>query len=156
MPLDYDLIPLFPPLLVATSMVILTVLIYFFGLTVLLYILRRLGNRLHRRRDVTGQGLTIIFIVLSLFFIHGVQIWVYAGVYVLLGLFQQFEAALYFSTTTFSTLGFGDVTIDSHWRLVSAIEGINGFILIGWSTAFFVSLTNQIKLLEADLEQKPL
>ena len=31
------------------------------------------------------------------------------------------------------------------WRLVSAIEGINGIILIGWSTAFFVTLIARMR-----------
>jgi hypothetical protein len=148
------IIPLFPPLIVATAMVVLTVTIHFIGLAVLMHLLRLFGQRLHKRHDVVGQGLTIIFVVLSLFFIHGIEIWAYAGTYLGLNVFDSFEAALYFSTTTFSTLGLGDVTIDSHWRLVSAIEGINGFLLIGWSTAFFVSVIGQIRLLEADLERK--
>jgi len=29
------------------------------------------------------------------------------------------------------------------WQLVAAIEGINGIILLGWSTAFFVSIGNR-------------
>jgi hypothetical protein len=31
------------------------------------------------------------------------------------------------------------------WRLVSAIEGINGIIFIGWSTAFFVTLMGRLR-----------
>jgi hypothetical protein len=33
------------------------------------------------------------------------------------------------------------------WRLVSAIEGINGIILIGWSTAFFVTVIARLRRL---------
>ena len=35
-------------------------------------------------------------------------------------------------------VGYSDAAMAEQWRLVSAIEGINGIILIGWSTAFFV------------------
>ncbi len=31
------------------------------------------------------------------------------------------------------------------WRILGAIEGVNGVILLGWSTAFFVSVVSQIR-----------
>ncbi|MCY7280550.1 MAG: hypothetical protein LH610_06570 [Sphingomonas bacterium] len=37
-------------------------------------------------------------------------------------------------------------------RLVGAIEGANGIILLGWSTAFFFSVVDGMKLLERELE----
>ena len=30
------------------------------------------------------------------------------------------------------------------WRLVGALEGLIGFLLIGWSTAFFVTDMNRL------------
>ena len=33
----------------------------------------------------------------------------------------------------------GGDALDPEWRLVAAIEGVNGIILLGWSTAFFVT-----------------
>jgi hypothetical protein len=30
------------------------------------------------------------------------------------------------------------------WRLVSAIEGMNGVLLLGWSTAFFVTVVARL------------
>jgi hypothetical protein len=37
--------------------------------------------------------------------------------------------------------------------MIAAIEGVNGFLLIGWSTAFLVSVTAKMGLLEARLTQ---
>jgi Ion channel len=36
---------------------------------------------------------------------------------------------------TFSTLGFGDITLAKHWRLLSSFEAANGMLMFGWSTA---------------------
>ena len=36
---------------------------------------------------------------------------------------------------TFTTLGFGDITLDENWRLVSSFEAANGLLMFGWSTA---------------------
>jgi len=64
--------------------------------------------------------------------------------------FSSFSEALYFSFVTFTTLGYGDITLSSNWRLLSGIEAINGIMLIGWSTAMMYSLIQQInKALES-------
>ena len=54
----------------------------------------------------------------------------------------------YFSTSTYSTVGYGDVVMSHRWRVLGAIEGVNGIILLGWSTAFFVSLVRRLGALE--------
>ena len=69
--------------------------------------------------------------------------------------FGTFEQALYFSTVSFSTLGFGDLTLGVNWRVLGAIEAVNGLVLIAWSTAFLMNVTNRLRLLEHEwLEPK--
>ncbi|PCH76662.1 MAG: hypothetical protein COB98_05600 [Flavobacteriaceae bacterium] len=58
--------------------------------------------------------------------------------------FHTFSEALYFSLVTFTTLGYGDITMSSPWRLLAGIEAINGIMLIGWSTAMMYSLIQKI------------
>lgn len=137
-------------LCVATAMVALTVAVHFFGLLALLFFLRRRGERFRARDSVLGQGALVLFVVFGIFALHSVEIWLYAALYLLVGAAGDFETALYFSTVTFSSLGFGDVLLSRAWRLVSAIEGVNGLILIGWSTAFLLSLMARLKSLEHD------
>jgi len=50
----------------------------------------------------------------------------------------------YYSVVTFTTLGYGDLTISSEWRMLSGFEAINGIMLIGWSTALMYSLIQRI------------
>ena len=57
----------------------------------------------------------------------------------LLDVVGDFDTALYFSTVTFSTIGYGDIVPAHGWRLFSALEGIDGFLLIGWSTAYLIT-----------------
>jgi hypothetical protein len=52
--------------------------------------------------------------------------------------------AVYFSTITYATIGFSDAELAPPWRLVAAIEGINGILLLGWSTAFFVAVVARL------------
>lgn len=57
------------------------------------------------------------------------------------GELKDFEEALYFSAITFATIGYGDVTLGGKWRLVSALEGVNGILLFGWTTAFLFKVS---------------
>jgi voltage-gated potassium channel Kch len=138
----------------SSLMVAATVTIHFFGLLTLLYLLRRHGGRYLASETVAGQGALIMTVIFGLFAIHTVEIWLYASAYSLLGAAADFETALYFSTVTFASLGYGDIVLSRDWRLFGAIEAANGVILFAWSTAFLLSVMARLKALEHDwLEQ---
>lgn len=86
----------------------------------------------------------LIITVLGVFLGHIIQIWLWAFLYLLIGAEPDFEQALYFSTTTFTTVGFGDVVLDKQWRLLSSFQAANGFILFGWSTAFIFEIMSKL------------
>lgn len=137
---------------VAACMVALTFAIHFAGLVGLTALLRRRGRHFRDRDTTIGQGIGILVIVFSLFALHSAEIWLYAFAYMLLGELQHVETALYFSTSTFTTVGFGDVILSHKWRMLGVAESMNGFLLISWSTAFLVSLTARVRAFEATIE----
>lgn len=145
---------MFANLALATLMVSLTVAIHLGGLLVLLWVLRDRAHRMRAHESRLVQLGVILFVVLGLVAIHSVEIWLYGAAYWAIGAVSDFETALYFSTVTFTTLGYGDVVLDSKWRLFGAIEGGNGLILFGWSTAFLLSVTSRLRLLEHDWLEK--
>ena len=49
-----------------------------------------------------------------------------------------------------ASVGYGDVLMPHPWRILGAIEGATGIIMLGWSTAFLVSLLTQLNLLRHD------
>jgi hypothetical protein len=86
-----------------------------------------------------------LIVILGLFALHGIEIWLYAFLYIAIGAIDGLREAIYFSTITYGAIGYDDAAMAESWRLVSAIEGINGIILIGWSTAFFVTLVARMR-----------
>ncbi len=54
--------------------------------------------------------------------------------------FSRIEDALYFTTITFTTVGYGDIVLPPEWRLLSSSTAINGMIIFGWSTAFIFEI----------------
>ena len=134
-------------LAVSTLMVIVTVIFHGGGLTVLGRMLR--GEvQVERSHHIPGLSpRTMAFtlaLVMALFVLHGVEIWLYAFLYEVLGAVENLETAVYFSTISYAGIGFDDRYIDPDWRLVAAIEGINGLLLLGWSTAFFVTIVARL------------
>ncbi|MBW4331928.1 potassium channel family protein [Stakelama sp. CBK3Z-3] len=134
-------------LAIATAMVLLTVAIHGAGIIVLVRLMRleaaeeRAGHVVH----ASWRGFAVtLALVLGLFLLHGLEIWLYAALYELGGALGGLEHAVYFSTITYATIGYDDQGLDIAWRLVAAIEGINGIILLGWSTAFFVTVVSRL------------
>ncbi|GAA3892115.1 potassium channel family protein [Sphingomonas limnosediminicola] len=139
---------MFIQLVIATLMVLVTVIIHLVGLAVLVRILRS-HSRLFQSPRILPISL-LIGAAMGIVAIHTVEIWVYALLYDGIGAFRTFEEALYFSTVTYSTIGYGDVVMRREWRILGSIEGANGILMLGWSTAFLVSLLSQLRLLGHD------
>lgn len=135
-------------LVLASLMVVATVFIHLIGLAVLVRILRsRSWHPIFERvRPIT----LLLGASIGIFAIHTIEIWLFALVYLLIGAAGDFEQSLYFSTVTYATIGYGDVLVAKPWRILGAIEGAAGVIMLGWSTAFLVSLLAQSKLLKHD------
>lgn len=134
-------------LAVSTIMVLLTVVIHGGELAILGRMLR--GEvQAERAHHVPGLSLRTmgftLALVLALFVLHGIEIWLYAFLYEGLGAVEDLETAVYFSTISYAGIGFDDRYIAPEWRLVAAIEGINGLLLLGWSTAFFVAVISRL------------
>jgi len=83
----------------------------------------------------------IFAIILSL---HLAQICVWAGFYTIWGGLKNFEPALYFSIVTYTTIGYGDVTLPVGWRLLGAIEGVTGVLTFGWSTGMIFAVASRL------------
>jgi len=143
---------LFMQLATATLVVAVTVLIHLAGLATLLAILRRHRHASSRWLAALFNTGVILLAAFGLFALHSVEIWTWAGVYRWLGVFPDLESALYFSTSTYVTIGYGDLVLAPGSRILGAIEGASGIILIGWSTAFFFSIVDRLKLLERGFE----
>ncbi len=92
--------------------------------------------------------LRVLILAIPIFGAHTISIWLYAFVYWLIEVYSDvdvlvgnydasFEAILYFSSATYSSLGYGDIYPVGVIRMIAGIEVLNGLVLIGWS----VSLT---------------
>lgn len=77
---------------------------------------------------------------------HLLEIALWAGFYVWKDALPSLEAAFYFSSVTFATIGYGDVVLPETWRLLAAMEGLTGVLMCGWSAAFFFAVVSRLQL----------
>jgi len=124
-------------------MIILTTVIQgVFTITGIEMLRRRVARKV-ARSDLKST-LWLSYFVLWLFLATILEVWVWAVLYRVIGAVGSAEEALYFSTTTFTTLGFGDLTLDEEWRLLSSFEGANGLLMFGWSTAMIFAAVQKV------------
>ena len=135
-------------LTLAAVMAVVMAFVHLVGLAILTRILR------FRARILRGFRILPLALLygatVGTFVIHAVEIWLYAILYLRLDAFDQFEQALYFSVVTYSTLGYGDLLMPHQWRVLGASEAPVGIIMLGWSTAFLISLLSRLKLVGED------
>ena len=126
-----------PIALIGAATVALTVLLHAAGTGWWLERLRK-----QSRRPSTTAGLrpllsVLVRTTLVLVALHVSEVLVWAVVLRLVpgGGLDSLDDAVYLSFVTFSTLGYGDITLQGSWRLLAGVEALNGVILLGWSTA---------------------
>lgn len=126
-------------LIFGSALAAFTVLVHTVGLIVMAAITPRLARWLGFHNHDVGRTLVMTGTVLGILGILTLEIWSWALAYLWLGAAGEFSDALYLSTAMFSTIGYGEIHIVPAWRLIMALEGINGFLMIGWSTAYLVA-----------------
>lgn len=94
--------------------------------------------------SVLADILLLSTVMLILLLGNCLQMAIWAGLFVLLGEFDDFAHALYFSGVTFATLGYGDVVLSQGWRLLSALEAANGILMFGVSTAVMTAAVSDV------------
>ena len=102
-------------------------------------------DRRERTKEQMGMLAYMLLLIVSfsvIIALHMVEIGIWAIFYYAHSLFQDFETALYFSITSYTTIGFGDVVLPRAWRLLGGIEGVTGVLLCGLSTAFVFAIIN--------------
>jgi voltage-gated potassium channel len=91
-------------------------------------------------RPQPGIGRIMIFASLMMAILHHLEAALWATVYIGLGILDEWDTAVYFSIVTMTTVGYGDVTLTGDWRLLAALQGMNGMLLSGLSAAFLFAI----------------
>lgn len=125
-------------LLINSTVVVIAVIIHYEFLYRMTRLLPAMKIK-HRYRIVIG--------VLGALIAHASEVWIFAFAYYYMNKsssWGHFEGNIdgsvmdcaYYSFTTFTTLGFGDITPFGDIRYLTGIESLTGLVLITWTASF--------------------
>lgn len=138
----------------AAVLVLLTLLLQSAGMATLIEWIRAHAKRgLHKLGPFRSAALVVRITVLMIV-LHTLEILLWAGFF-RWNCFPSWESAFYFSTTTFSTVGYGDLVLSHSWRILGPIEAITGVLMCGLSASFLFAIVTRLVARESQIEPVP-
>ena len=105
-----------------------------------------------------GPSLFLIAIMVAtvsvLMLAHGLEVFVWALTYQIVGAVPPGADVLYFAFVNYTTLGYGDVVPVERWRLVGTTTAMCGVLMFGWSTAVIFEVLRKA-LSRVSLQNRP-
>lgn len=136
---------MFMPLFLGLVTVIISMGIQIFAVVFILQYLFNIVSSAESRFSATGKTTYVISMIMIMLFIgHLVQVAIWAGLFMFIGEFSDYLTAFYHSMVNFASLGYGDIVMSEHWRLLGAIESCIGVLMFGVSAGAMLSIMSYL------------
>ncbi|MGS2718780.1 ion channel [Eionea flava] len=132
-------------LLLGSLIIVVTVIIQVAFFNIAISRLVRIGQWLVTPASFLKTSMIMVVVVLWTLLGITLSTWIWASLLLMVGALPSFEEALYFATVTLTTLGYGDITLNVDWRLLSSLAAVNGLIIFGLNTAFLVQFVEKTR-----------
>ncbi len=129
-------------------MLVLCSLLHVFMLVYIARNIQRYVRHLNHIHEFARWTLLVSAVFLTVVLAHTIQVWAWALSFYGLGALPDMSSSIYFSLITYTTVGYGDVTLDHNYRVFAAMASVTGLLNFGLSTAFLVGLFS--RMLEKD------
>ena len=126
----------------AVLLVILTLCFQCVGVVALIEWLKRVLTRDNHTFGPIHAAALVVKSSVAVIVLHGLVILLWAGWY-RLRCFPSWEPAFYFSASTYSTVGYGDLVLPSNWRLLGPLESMTGVLMCGVSVAVLFAIISR-------------
>jgi hypothetical protein len=128
-------------------LIVFTVILHSYSLGLLnAEITTRLRSRKRLLIPLPVSSFLIGETALLLTLLHGVEGAIWAGAYLLLGASVDNKSAVLYSLNALTSYGHEDLHLAQHWKLMGALEALNGWILFGLTTAFLFTVVQRVWL----------
>lgn len=129
----------------SVPLIVLTVILHVIGLGVINEKVVEVENAIKNNRHFLVifslvMGVTTLFATV----LHAVEASIWAAAYRLLGALPDSRAAMLYSLGAMTTYGHAEIFLAAHWRLMGALEALNGMLLFGLTTAFMFAIIQRV------------
>lgn len=138
--------------LAATVLAALTLAIECAGMAVLIHWVRACFAR-GIKTSLWHTAVLMIRFTSMMILLHFLQILLWAAFYRVRCL-RSWESCFYFSATSYSTVGYGDIVLPPVWRLLGPVEAIMGVLMCGISVSALFAIAARLIGSEAQLSAK--
>ena len=102
-----------------------------------------------QERSQVGAGMRQVTVcVVGMMLGTFVQVFIWGGLFVVLGEFSELYEAVYHSAVNFASLGYGDIVMSKNRKLLGPVEAINGVLMLGMSAAALTVILQQLVKLQ--------
>jgi voltage-gated potassium channel len=122
-------------------LVTLTLVLQSAGMAALIEWARAHLPRAIHRLGPWRSGVLMVRLTTLIVCLHMSEILLWAWFYRLY-CFSTWESAFYFSATSYSTVGYGDLVLPRAWRLVGPTESITGVLMCGLSVSLLYAVVH--------------
>ncbi len=113
------------------------------GVTALIEWLKRVLTRDADKHGPIYAANLVVKSTIAIVVLHGLVILLWASFY-RSRCFPSWELAFYFSASSYSTVGYGDVVLPSTWRLLGPLQGVTGVLMCGISVSVLFALVTRL------------
>jgi hypothetical protein len=131
-------------LLLALGLTCVTVLLHALGTWVVIGRLTRVWVQIKGNRKLLAAEIQLVRVVGVMLLLHLLEAGIWAAFYLISGDLPDLETAIYFSMTSYTTVGYGDIVLPPPWRILGPIEAAVGILMFGWTTAIIVAAITRI------------
>ena len=107
-------------------------------------IMRRIAQRLSDARPSVETGTLILTALVFILLAHTSQTAIWSWVWLRNDALADWNEAVYFSLVTYTTVGYGDITLDPGLRVFGTFAGVAGVLGFGISSAFLIALMSRL------------
>jgi len=115
------------------------------AVVVMAFMAIRIRARLEKRGDALWKLIVVLICIIAmvgllLAVLHAIECAIWAAAYWWLDALDSFLDALLYSVDSMSTRGASGLVLHRHWRMMGALEAVDGMLLFGVSAAYIFAV----------------
>lgn len=127
-------------ILLGAALLSLCSLLHIFVLISIVRLIRHHAHHLSHMSNGIRWAILLLCAFAAILLSHTIQVWSWASAFVGLGALQEIDRAIYFALVTYTTVGYGDVTVGESHRIFAAMASVTGLLNFALSAALLVGM----------------